>query len=294
MTDLPGGSRSGGSGGSGGSDGSAGRRASELFHGATTDFAPDVDRIVQGGVARGRTLRRRRRVGTSLAAVAVVGILGVAASAGSELIGDAEPAPIGLAETDTAADDATDAPPTESPTAPPSTSMPRGALPPGAYTTLPIDTLVVVSAADVPGVIGELVPGGTVGEPLEDPPYGVSDLRQKKVVHFLYDGTLRTFSIERADTLATCAEQVDPANQADGEPGGECVEQDGVTLLTWGSDTVDGVSAQGVSAFVHGYVVSALSYNAAAGKDVTPVLAEPALSMQELTTIVTSEEWFGE
>ena len=52
MTDLPGGSRSGGSGGSGGSDGSAGRRASELFHGATTDFAPDVDRIVDVDAGR--------------------------------------------------------------------------------------------------------------------------------------------------------------------------------------------------------------------------------------------------
>jgi hypothetical protein len=280
MTDLPG--------------GSAGRRASELFHGATTDLAPDVDRIVQGGVARGRTLRRRRRVGTSLAAAAVVGVLGVAASAGSQLLGDAEQTPIGFADTGTAADAATDAPPTESPSTPPSTNGVQDALPPGAYTTLPIDALVVVSAESVPGVIGELVPGGTVGEPLEDPPYGVADLRQQKTVHFRYEGTLTTFVIERADTLATCAEQIDPANQADGEPGGECIEQDGVTLLTWGPDTADGVTAQGVSAFVHGYVVSALSYNAADGKDVTPILAEPPLSMGELTTIVTSEEWFGE
>lgn len=268
---------------------SDGRRASELFHGATTDFAPDVDRLVQGGVARGRTLRRRRRVGTSLAAVAVIGIFGVSASAASGLIGgDAGPDRSQYADSPSADANATQAPtPTSTATAEPP------AQPDGATTTLPIDALVVVAARDVPDVVAELVPSADVGEIVNDP-QGTADLRQKKIINFLVDGTLTTFIIERADTLATCAEQVDPADQADGQPGGECVEEGGVTLLTWGPETGDGVTAQGVSAFVHGYVVSALSYNAAEGKDVAPLRTDPPLSMEELTTIVTSERWFGE
>ena len=252
-------------------------RASDLFRGATTDFAPDVDRLVQGGVARGRTLRRRRSVGTSLAAVAVVGVLGIAVSAGSGFLGsEADSSPSQFAD---------------SPSAGPSAGAePRRV---DATTTLPVDALVVVSAEDAPAVIGDLVPGGTIGEILRDAPYGVTDERQRKIVHFIYDGTLATFVIERADTLATCAEQVDPANQADGLPGGECVDQGGVLLLRSGPETADGVTSQGVSAFVHGYVVSALSYSALDGKDVTPTAAQPPLTMADLTTIVTSEEWFG-
>jgi hypothetical protein len=262
---------------SGGVDGS---RASALFHGATTDFVPDVDRLVQGGVARGRTLRRRRRVGTSLAAVAVVGILGVAAGAGSQLVGG------DLGSTGSLYADTPSGTPSSTPSAAPSP-------PSGATSTLPVDAEIAVAAADVPGIVAELLPAGTLGETLLDPPYGIADQRQKKIVHFVYDDTLTSFIIERADSLATCAEQVDPANQADGEPGGQCVEEDGVTLLTWGPETADGVTAQGVSAFVHGYVVTAISYNAIDGKDATPVSVDPAISMESLTTLVTSERWFG-
>ena len=38
-----------------------------------------------------------------------------------------------------------------------------------------------------------------------------------------------------------------------------------------GPTTADQVTAQGVSAWVHGYIVTAISYNASEGKDVAPV-----------------------
>ncbi len=257
------------------SGGGDGQRASTLLHSATTDFAPDVDRLVQGGVARGRTLRRRRRVGSSLAAVAVVGILGVAAGAGTGLLGSqATPAPSQYAD---------------SPSSGPSPSSP----PADPTKRQPIDATLVVTAEDAPEVIGGLAGEGTVEEILRDAPYGVVDEPQRKLVHFRYSGTLTTFSIEPAASLATCAELVDPADQPDGEPGGVCVEQDGVVLLRSEPTTADGVTAQGVTAFVHGYVVSALSYNAPDGKDVPTTAPSPPLSMDDLTTVVTSEVWFG-
>ena len=92
-------------------------------------------------------------------------------------------------------------------------------------------------------------------------------------MHFMYDGTLTTVVIERADSLASCADMVDPANQPDGKPGGTCEVVDGVLLLASARTKADQVTAQGVSAWVHGYVVTAISYNAAEGKDVAPVTA---------------------
>lgn len=262
------------------------QRASKLFHDATIDLAPDADRLVLGSLSRGRALRRRRRLQASLAGVAAVGILGLAVNGGSHLIGsDAGRDPDQFLDSPSA-----EASPSATPTA--ARSRETSTLPEGATTTMPIDARVVVAAREVPGVVAELVPTVNVGEVLEEPD-GVADLRQKKVVHFVVDGTLTTFAIERADTLATCAELVDPADQPDGEAGGRCVEHEGVTLLLWGPETGDGVTAQGVMAFVHGYVVSATSYNATDGKGVAPILDAPPLSMDDLTTIVTSDRWFG-
>ena len=39
---------------------------------------PDVDRLVAGGVSRGRARRRRARIGTTVASVAVIGVVGAA------------------------------------------------------------------------------------------------------------------------------------------------------------------------------------------------------------------------
>lgn len=54
--------------------------ATRLLDAATHDLRPDVDRIVAGSVGRGRALRRRARVGTTLATTAVIGVTGLAAS----------------------------------------------------------------------------------------------------------------------------------------------------------------------------------------------------------------------
>ncbi len=205
------------------------RRTSALLQEATTDFAPDVDRLVQGGVARGRTLRRRRRVGTSLAAVAVIGILGVAAGAGSQLMGgDAAPSPqYADSPSATATDD-----PAPSPTTP---ADDPGSLPPGATTTLPVDASIAVSALDARSIVDEVVPGGDVGDTILDPSFFV-DEPQEIAAPFLYDGTLTSVRVERAAGIATCAEQIDPDDRPTVSPGGQCVEQDGTTLLLWGPD----------------------------------------------------------
>lgn len=255
--------------------------ASQLLRDATDDLAVDADRIVRGGIARGRTIRRRRRVGTTVAAAAVVGVIGVAASVGPGLLGgDAtvHDGP-GLAGGTTATTSPLASPPT---TPPPFEPAPRQP-----------DAAITIGAELIPTIIGEKVTGdGDVGEPLTDPPYGIVDEPERKIVHFLYDGALTTFTIERADTLATCAELVDPVNQPDGQPGGECVVVDGLETMTTGPDTADGVTSQGVTAWQHGWVVSALSYNAADGKDAPVVAAVPPISPDDLLALTTADFWF--
>jgi hypothetical protein len=51
-----------------------------LLDRATSDLTPDVDRIVAGAIVRGGALRRRARVATTLAATAVIGVTGLAAT----------------------------------------------------------------------------------------------------------------------------------------------------------------------------------------------------------------------
>lgn len=249
-------------------------QTSSLLHDATHDLAPDVERLVRGGVVRGRTRRRRRRVGASLAAAAVVGVTGVAASVGPGLLdGDSSPREARVADQGTTT-------PAKAPTLAPQPATP--------------DRLITVAAEDIPGVVADTLGEGDLGPILSKGSYPLVDQRQEKVVHFRWEGTLTTFIIERADTLGSCAEMVDPVNQPDGEPWGECVVVDGLETLEWGPDTGDGVTAQGTMVWQHGYVVSALSYNAADGKDVPTVTEVPPISPGQLLELTSSEIWFAE
>ena len=52
----------------------------ELLRRASDDLAPDVDRLVSGGITRGRSRQRRARIGTTVASLAVIGVVGVLAA----------------------------------------------------------------------------------------------------------------------------------------------------------------------------------------------------------------------
>lgn len=51
-----------------------------LLRAATDHLRPDVDHLVAGGISRGRSRRRRARIGTAVAAVVVCGVIGAAAA----------------------------------------------------------------------------------------------------------------------------------------------------------------------------------------------------------------------
>lgn len=52
----------------------------ELLRRASDGLTPDVDRLVSGGITRGRSRQRRARIGTAVASLAVIGVIGTLAA----------------------------------------------------------------------------------------------------------------------------------------------------------------------------------------------------------------------
>jgi hypothetical protein len=246
------------------------QHVSTLLRDATEDLSPDVARLVAGGAARGRARRRRHRAGTTLAAVAVIGVIGAAASVLPDRSADGRG--LGVAT---------------SPSAGPSDKA-SPAQPPAQAE----DERITLSADEIHARLAALLAPGEVGPILREPPYGVGSTGDTRVLHFRYQGTLTSFIAEPAAGMASCQEAADPQNQPGGSPR-TCSVVDGLQVLSWGPETGDGVTAQGVSVWQHGYQVSLVSYNAAEGKDVSPVTDQPPLSIARLTEIASSQEWFG-
>lgn len=242
-----------------------------LLHDATEDLSPDVGRLVAGGATRGRARQRRHRAGTALAAVAVIGVIGAAASV---LPGDsAEGRGLGVATSPSAgpSDKA-------SPTQPPAQAE---------------DERITLSADEIHARLAALLAPGEVGPILREPPYGVGSTGDTRVLHFRYQGTLTSFIAEPAAGRPGCEELAFSTDHDLGGASSTCSRSDMLQVLSWGPETGDGVTAQGVTVWNHGYQVSLLSYNAPDGKGVAPVTDQPPISIATMTEIASSDEWFG-
>lgn len=236
-----------------------------LFRDSTAGLRPDVDELVAGGVALGRTARRRRRMGTALAAVGM-GVV-IAAVAVAPGLGDSDSAP----KEGTVADRTTDKPRTKPPAPKPD--------------DVPFDAALGVYAVDVPAKFEELLGSGAAGPVLREHPYPVVNEPDQRIAHFLFEGTLTTFSIVPAASMASCQEQATPP--------ATCAKVDGLDMLTYPPTEADQVTAQSVSVWEHGYIVTALSYNASEGKDVAPLTDAPPISLEQLGEIAGSDVWFS-
>jgi hypothetical protein len=231
----------------------------ELMERAGAALDPDVAGLVAAGAARGRRVRRWRQAGATLTVVAAVAAIGLAANAVATGPGTAAP----------------------DRTPPAATDGPEPALAAG--------DLVVVSARDVPDVFAEQLPGHTVGTAIRR---GATttyvDRPEVKTVFFDVDGTQTLFSIRPSAHYPRC--QV----LALYDPDLGCDIVDGVEIGTSAPAPGDGVTYWSVTARVHGFEVSAGSYNASAGKDVPPLTDVPPISVEQLTALVTSDVWFAD
>lgn len=233
-----------------------------LFRDSTEGLEPDVAGLVAGGFALGRTARRRRRAGTALGAIAMGAV--VVALAVAPGLGDST-----SPEKGTVADQPADK-------TKPNQPKDNGPTP---------DAALAVAAVDVPAMFEELLGSGEASPVLRVHPYPVVNEPDQRIAHFLFDGTLTTFIIEEAAGMGTCQEQATPP--------ATCSKVDGQDLLTWPPTEGDQVTAQSISVWRHGYIVTALSYNAAEGKDVPPLMDAPPISLEQLTEITTSDRWFS-
>ena len=246
-------------------------QAQRLLRGATTDLTSDVDTLVRGGIARGRTRRRRRRVGSALAAAAVVGVIGVAASVAPGVLGsDASGSP------DVAGTSASDPSATVTPTPAP----PVGPGDPRA---------LAVRAADVPAAFASLFPGEITGLPNRE----VSD--EAPIVDFRWDGFATRVGLTPSEPAygATPAEQCATSGPGNGEcralPDGTWVQ----ALESTGPAVDGGVSSVFVTAWTpDGWTVTVVSHNAASSKAGPVLAAAPPFTVAQLEEAATSDVWF--
>lgn len=249
-----------------------------LEHGSD-GLEPDVAGIVERGRARGRQRVRRGRIGATLAAAAVVGVVAVSAAVVPSLLGDdARTVESGFA--DGPSDDglASDVPSSE-----PSTEVSVG---PEEVAPARLS----MKAAEIPELVRSLYPA-EVAE-IEDLG-GFRDSAEGPVAHFSWDGFATSAGANRprvqGDTpLEVC--------RASGSRDMRCRERaDGSAVLTWlqeGPAVDGGVTGRGVSVFTPGWEVWVVSYNASEGKD-APVLAdEPPFTFEQLEAIGSDPAWF--
>lgn len=241
----------------------------ELLRRASDDLTPDVDRLVNGGIARGRSRRRRARIGTTIASLAVIGVVGglavVVPRAGVDSARDpglAADGPVATA-TQTPSDEPTDT----------ATGDPT--------------RLRDIPAAQVPTVALSLLQPPTsvaVGEP--DVHLGAPDHR---IVTVRLDGMVTQFGMLEPGSGSWASSCESDARSM----GGSCREiEDGVLLLTWGPTQADGVTCQGASVERSRHEVYATACNAAERRDSPPLADEPPLSVVQLVQIVTDDYWF--
>jgi hypothetical protein len=264
------------------------RELSVLLREATSSLTPDVPGLVGGAVARGQRQVRRRRTGTTLAAVAVVGIVG----------GMAGPLTTG---TDAGSGD-------EDSIAATTPSAATGPTDSGGQTAAPQRKLTV-AAAEIPDTFARIFPGE------------ITELPQKEsdvpVVDFRWNG----FAVRVGFTTAQqeAGTSIDPRSgqpvpgSAPTEPGTpmeRCLRsaplrEDGSTAPCRrgpGGSVVSTLhrfpSGGGVTmnwAWVYttdGWTIGISAANATAGKDGTVLAPHPPLTPQQLLQAATSDLWF--
>lgn len=231
----------------------------DLLRRASDDLAPDVDRLVRGGITRGRSRHRRARIGTTVATVAVIGVVGGLTAVVAQLGG---------------ADSARDLAVAGGGGGVVSKSPSESALlvtPPPDSTTGP--AAFAMAAAAIPEAVRALGLLTDVSAPLSEEPYGVIDDSDEKVVHFRINGMLTTFSAIRSRP-----------------PGG----RRGATVFqTDGPMTLLGVTSQSATVWRAGWKIDVVSYNAAARKDSPTLSPSPALSLEQLAAAAGSDVYFG-
>lgn len=240
---------------------------------------PDVERLVADGVARGRTRRRRARVGTAVASVAVIGVVGAAATVAPRLGGEV--------------DSARDPRPVR-----PAASVPTAGAPDVAP---PADVLRPLVGPDAMLLTLKTLSGASR---LDWASIDRGSADRQRLYHVIVDGAQVSFRFRwynnplvvedggrplSPDFLCEPGPDVDCTTLPDGSrllrqeayPSGgagvpDAVQERTVTLATW-----------------DGWQVDVIATNTPAEKSGEVVADEPVLTLAELTALATSGDWYA-
>lgn len=239
-------------------------RATALLEAATADLTPDLDRLVAGGIGRGRVLRRRRRVMTTFASAAAIGVIGAGASVALQGGGSSR-----------AIDPADTTPGPATPTASgPAASGPRR-----------IGFDVTKTAA----VLESLLPEGEVRGATSSGSDKEGQLYRS--AHLLFRGAMVEVSVEQPDVTD------EPMTSCRAQPTSTCTSlEDGSALGHVRFEPADQPGVISLSSTLYApdqFVVHVSAYNVSPTSS-EPVSEEPVLTQAQLDAIATDAIWFDE
>jgi hypothetical protein len=253
----------------------------ELLRRASDDLAPDVDRLVRGGITRGRSRQRRARIGTTVASLAVIGVVGAVAAVVPHVGGADSARDPGIA---TDGSSATEAPPTPpDPDRPPPADELRPLVPADrmAQTVQDLtgasevhEVFVDESGKDLPRLFYGTVRSGFVSFRIRwyNNPLVVQDGGQPLAPSHICEPAVEPDCTTLADGSRLLREDVRPS-------GGTGVPPDflarSLTLAT-----------------PDGWQIDVIAYNSTGEKEGVVVADEPVLTMAQMEALATSPQWY--
>jgi hypothetical protein len=253
----------------------------ELLRRASDDLAPDIDRLVSGGISRGRTRQRRARIGTTVACLAMIGVIGATAAVVPRPDGPDSARDLGVA---TDGPSATEAP---TPIPDPDRAPPADELRP----LVPVDRMAQT--------IQELTGASEVHEVFVD--------ESGKDLPRLFYGTVRSgfvsFRIRWFNNPLVVEDGGQPlAPSHICEPGVEpdCTTlADGSRLLredvrpSGGTGVPADFLERSLTLATHdGWQIDVIAFNSTGEKEGVVVADEPVLTMAQMEALATSPQWY--
>src|SRR6478672_8071688 len=256
----------------------------ELLRRASDDLTPDVDRLVRGGITRGRTRQRRARIGTTVASLAVIGVVGALAAVVPRLDDAGSARDRGVA--------------TEGPTA---TEVPSPTPSPDPDRAPPGDELRPLVGPEEMASEVVALSGGSAMQQMDI--LGTSEDRARRYL-VTVEGAQVSFAIRwynNPQVVADGGQPLAPSHICEAGPDVDCTTlPDGSQLLREDVRPSGGTGVPEtflerslVLATYDGWQISVIARNTTDEKQGEVVADEPVLTMEEMQALATSDAWYA-
>ncbi len=259
----------------------------ELLRRASDDLAPDIDRLVGGGITRGRSRQRRARIGTTVASLAVIGVIGGLAAVVPHIGGADSARDPGIADGGGVV--ATEVPTPEAPASPdpdvaPPADMLRTLVPPARMEQLlaettgasqVVDVEVDQSGKDLARLYYATVDGAQVSFRIRwyNNPLVVEDGGEPLAPSHICEPAVEDDCTTLPDGSRLLREEARPGGGT-GVP--ETFLERSLTLATY-----------------DGWQIDVIARNTTDEKQGDVVAADPVLTMAQMEALATSVDWFA-